>query len=137
MNRHTMKIIFSLLAFLAAVMLTGCQSPKAAASVAGNVSTRNNAYSLLHQLLSQQKNVSLLRFIKSEPADLKKLINQIAKTSGAGAKLLEQFAKDDPSINLDDLRLPPGEVATRDAIVPPSRRNYWGRAALNLNSPCC
>jgi hypothetical protein len=30
---------------------------------------------------------------------------------------LEEFAKDDPSIKLDDIRLPPGELATRDAIA--------------------
>jgi hypothetical protein len=71
----------------------------------------------LHQLLADQKNISLLRFIKSEPADLKQLVNRIATTSGTGARLLEKFAEDDPSIRLDDLRLPPGELATREAIA--------------------
>ena len=103
-----MKIILPLLALLVAGVLTGCQSPPSAHPSASRVSTRNNCCSLLYQLLEQEKNVSLLRFIKSEPADLKKLVNQIATTSGAGAKLLEKFAKDDPAINLEDLRLPPG-----------------------------
>jgi hypothetical protein len=80
-------------------------------------STRNNCYSLLHQLLDEQKDVSSLRFIKREPTDLKTLMKRIATTSGIGATLLEEFAKDDPSINLNDLRLPPGELATRDAIA--------------------
>ena len=78
---------------------------------------RNNCYSLLHQLLDEQKDVSLLRFIKSEQSDVKKLVKRIAATSGTGARLLEEFAKDDPSIRLDDIRLPPGELATRDAIA--------------------
>ena len=78
---------------------------------------RNNGYSLLHQLLDEQKDVSLLRFIKSEHTDVKKLVKRIATTSGTGARLLEEFAKDDPSIRLDDFRLPPGELATRDAIA--------------------
>ena len=113
-----MKTSFAAM-LLVACVLTGCQSPKAMPS-SGNdasLSTRNNCYSLLHQLLAEQKDVSLLRFIKSEHADVKQLVKRIATTSGTGAKLLEKFAKDDPSIRLDDIRLPPGELATRDAIA--------------------
>jgi len=103
----------------AACILTGCQSSKVRHSSGGaaSQSTRNNCYSLLHQLLAEQKNVSLLRFIKSENADVKILVKQIATTSATGATLLEKFAKDDPTINLDDIRLPPGETDTRDAIA--------------------
>jgi hypothetical protein len=72
---------------------------------------------LLHQLLDEQKDVSILRFIKWEHSDVKNLVKRIATTSGTGAKLLEEFAKNDPSINLDDIRLPPGELAARDAIA--------------------
>jgi hypothetical protein len=116
-----MKIILPLLAAMLSVacVLTGCQSPKAATpSPIGAVqATRNNCYSLLHQLLNDQKDVSILRFIKREHSDVKNLIKKIAANSATGAKLLEEFAKDDPSINLDDIWLPPGELATRDAIA--------------------
>jgi hypothetical protein len=122
-----MKILFPLLTLLVAGVLTGCQSPKARVPTASSLATRNNCYSLLHQLLDQEKNVSLLRFIKSEPAGLKKLVNQIATTSGTGAKLLEKFAQDDPSIQLDDFRLPPGEVATRDAIGATKQKELLGQ----------
>lgn len=122
-----MKIILPFLALLVAGVLTGCQSPRAAPPSVINVSTRNNCYSLLHQLLDEEKNVSLLRFIKSEPANLKKLINQIATTAGTGAKLLEKFAQDDLSIRLDDLRLPPGEVAARDAIAATKQKELLGQ----------
>ncbi len=113
------KVTFLLFAAILSVtwFLTGCQSPKAAPPVHSSASMRNNCYSLLHQLLDEQKDVSLLRFFKSEHADVKQLVKRIATTSGTGAKLLEEFAKDDPSIRLDDIRLPPGEVATRDAIA--------------------
>src|SRR5450631_3716435 len=89
----------------AACVLTGCQSPKATPSSGNDASqsTRNNCYSLLHQLLDDQKNVSLLHFIKSENPDVKILIKKIATTSATGATLLEQFAKDDPAIKLDDI----------------------------------
>jgi hypothetical protein len=104
---------------LAACVLTGCQSPKAMHSSGGDVSQpiRNNSYSLLHQLLDEQKDVSLLHYIKSEHHDVKDLIKRIATTSAIGATLLEQFAKDDPTIKLDDIALPPGEEAARDAIA--------------------
>jgi hypothetical protein len=113
------KNILPLLAamLLAACVLTGCQSPKAKSPSRSSASTRNNCYSLLHQLLDEQKDVSMLRFIKPEHADVKNLVKRIATTSGTGARLLEEFARDDPSIRLDDLRLPPGELATRDAIA--------------------
>lgn len=114
-----MKLIFSLLAglCLAATLLTGCQSLKVSPASVGNFSTRNNGYSLLHDLLAQQKDVSLLRFIKSEQPETKKLVKRIATASGAAATLLEKFAQDDTSIRLDDLRLPPAELATRAAIA--------------------
>jgi len=115
------KLILPLLAAMlsAACLLTGCQTTKVTAPSESNAaqSTRNNCYSLLHQLLDEQKDVSILRFIKPEHSDVKNLVKRIATTSGTGAKLLEEFAKDDPSIKLDDIRLPPGELATRDAIA--------------------
>ena len=123
------KVILPLLAamFSVACFQVGCQSPKAAPQVQGGLSLRNNCYSLLHQLLDEQKDVSMLRFIKSEHADVKTLVKRIATTSGTGAKLLEEFAKDDPSIRLDDLRLPPGELATRDAIASTKQKELLGQ----------
>ncbi|MEI8291266.1 MAG: hypothetical protein WCH99_17500 [Verrucomicrobiota bacterium] len=113
---------------LAAGVLTGCQSPPVKPPVESVTSLRNNGYSLLHQLLDEQKDVSLLRFIKSEKPEVKKLVKRIATTSGTGAKLLEKFAKDDPSIRLDDLRLPPGELATRAAIAATRQKELMSRA---------
>ena len=103
----------------AACVLTGCQSPKARSPGESGAAptTRNNCYSLLHQLLNDEKNVGVLRYIKRESDEVKNLVKKIAATSAAGAKLLEEFARHDPSIQLDDLRLPPGEAATREAIA--------------------
>jgi hypothetical protein len=112
-----------------ACVLTGCPSPKAKAPSGSNAaqSTRNNCCSLLHQLLNDQKNVSLLRFIKREQDEVKNLVKKIAANSAAGAKLLEEFARHDPSINLDDLRLPPGEAATREAIASTKKKELLGQ----------
>jgi hypothetical protein len=123
------KIILPLLTAVLSVacVLTGCQSPKAKAPSVNSASTRNNCYSLLHQLLDDEKDVSMLRFIKPEHADVKNLVKRIATTSGTGATLLEKFARDDPSIRLDDIRLPPGEVATRDAIASTKQKELLGQ----------
>ena len=126
-----MKIIplFLTLILSVACFLTGCQSPKASSSVESGaaLATRNNCYSLLHQLLDDQKNVGLLRFIKREEDDVKKLVKKIGANSAAGAKLLEEFARHDPPINLDDLRLPPGEAATREAIASTKKKELLGQ----------
>ncbi len=125
------KIILSLLAvmLLAAGVLTGCQSPKARAPIDGDAAqaTRNNGYSLLHQLLDEQKDVSILRFIKREHTDVKNLVKKIAVNSATGAQLLEEFAKNDPSISLDDIWLPPGELATREAIASTKKKELLGQ----------
>ena len=112
-----------------ACVLSGCQSPKARAPSGGSAaqSTRNNCYSLLHQLLNDQKNVSLLRFIKREQEDVKTLVKKIAANSATGAKLLEEFARHDPSITLDDIQLPPGEAATREAIASTKKKELLGQ----------
>jgi hypothetical protein len=127
-----MKIIPSFFtALLSAVcLLAGCQSPKAVTPRESGAiqSTRNNGYSLLHQLLAEQKNVSLLRFIRPEQADVKKLMKKIATNSGTGAALLEKFARDDPSISLDDIQLPPAELATRAAIAATKKKELLSQS---------
>ena len=113
-----------------ALILAGCQSPKPGPppdSIPAQM-TRNNCYSLLHQLLEQQKDVSILRFIKREHTDVRNLVKKIAVTSGTSSKLLEEFAKHDPSISLDDIRLPTGEVATRDAIAATKQKEILGQS---------
>jgi hypothetical protein len=87
---------------------------------------------LLHQLLDEQKDVSMLRFIKRENSGLKALINKIAANSAAGAKLLEEFTRHDPSINLDDIRLPPGEAATREAIASTKKKELLGQTGYEF-----
>ena len=125
------QCIFPLLAgmLLATCLLTGCQPPKVKPPIESSAAqaTRNNCCSLLHQLLDEEKNVSLLRFIKREETDVKKLVNKIAIDSATGAKLLEEFARHDPSLKLDDFRLPPGEVATREAIAATKKKELLGQ----------
>jgi len=83
---------------------------------AGKIEVRNNAASLLADLLGDEKNVSKILIIKHNSAELGRLIKLISKTAGDGANELETLAKSDPTLNLHSLQLPPGEVATRAAI---------------------
>jgi hypothetical protein len=100
------------------VLLTGCQTqPTRASASAPSLVLRNNTYSLLYQLLSEQKDVSKLRFIKVEQVDIKNLTKKIAAASKAGAEELEEFSHRDSSIDLKAVALPTGEVKTRDAIA--------------------
>ena len=68
----------------------------------------------------------MLRFIKPERADVKNLVKRIATTSGTGSQLLEELARRDPSIRLDDFQLPPGRLATRDAIASTEKKELLG-----------
>lgn len=125
----------SLAAFLVFFgIFAGCQTPtsKPAPGTSVGNATRNNCYSLLHQLLDDQKDVSLLRFIKREQEDVKELVKRIASTSGAGAKRLEEFAKADSSIRLDALQLPPGETATREAIASTKKKGLLGQSGARF-----
>jgi hypothetical protein len=69
----------------------------------------------------------MLRFIKREHTDVRKLVKKIATTSGAESKLLEEFARHDSSINLEDFGLPPGEVAARKAIAATKQKELLGQ----------
>ncbi len=106
-----------------ASLLTGCQSvrPHPQHKLAPNTVTRNNCLSLLHDLLSQENNVSLLRFIKDEQGDVRGLIRRVSERSAAGVRMLEIQAKEDNTIVLDALDLPSGERATREAIAASTR----------------
>lgn len=129
--KRTMNIVSPLLMalLLVAGVLTGCQSPKARAPVESSAAqaTRNNCYSLLHQLLADEKNVSLILYIKREQDDVEKLVKKIAANAAAGAKLLEGFAQKDPAIPLDDFGLPSGEAATREAIAATKKKELLGQ----------
>jgi len=92
--------------------------PEAAApSHDSRLGVRNQGYSLLYKLLSDEKNVSKLLVIKNENSDVGELIRKIAKTTGDAAKELEAFARGDPHLHLNMDGLPIAEQQTRDLIA--------------------
>ncbi len=80
------------------------------------IEVRNNAASLLADLLGDDKNVSKILIIKRNSAELGRLIKAISKTAGNGAEQLETLAKNDSTLNLHALQLPPREIAARAAM---------------------
>ncbi len=76
---------------------------------------RNNASSLLAQLLDQEKNVSKVLIIKHASRDLSGLIKAISTAAVDGAKRLKGLAQDDPTLDLRRQDLPAGEKAGRQA----------------------
>jgi hypothetical protein len=82
---------------------------------ADKVQVRNNAASLLAQLLDEEKNVSKVLIIKHGSRELSGLIEAISTAAADGAKRLKGLAQDDPTLDLGRKDLPAGEKASRDA----------------------
>lgn len=78
---------------------------------------RNNAYSLLYQLLNDERDVSKLLLIKRDSRELNRLAKDISITSGRAADQLKGFGEQDGALALNATDLPPGEAATRNAIA--------------------
>jgi hypothetical protein len=122
------RVAFGALACSA--LLFGCStsgpvSPSAAPAPAtaghteaadNKIQVRNNASSLLAQLLDQEKNVSKVLILKHGSRELSGLIKTISTAAADGAKRLKGLAQNDPTLDLMRLDLPAGEKASRDAI---------------------
>ena len=112
------------LGLLLGIVLMGCATKPPTVAPETNVPSRdsrlairNQGYSLLYKLLSDEKNVSKLLVVKNENSDVGELIKKIARTTGEGAKELEAFAKGDPHLHLNMDGLPVAEKETRELIA--------------------
>ena len=77
---------------------------------------RNNAGSLLYDLLGDEKNVGKILIIKRNSEDLGQLIKAISEAAADSENQLALLAKNDPSLNLRAIKLPQGEKSTRNAV---------------------
>jgi hypothetical protein len=93
---------------------------------------RNNAYSLLYDLLDDERHVSKLLIVKRDSRELNRLINRISDVSAEGVDRLKRFAAKDPSLNLKVMGLPPAEQATRKAIAETKRNQLLGRSGADF-----
>jgi hypothetical protein len=81
---------------------------------AQQIEARNNAASLLADLLGDEKNVSKLLIVKHSSPQTEQLIKTISKAADDGGKQLDSLAKVDNALKLDAMQLPPGEKQARD-----------------------
>jgi len=103
---------------LASTVSEPANSPTVASALsADKTATRNNAASLLYQLVQDEKNASLLLLVKGNRPEVNSLVKAISATAGEATKNLQALAKADPSLNLHATDLPSGEVAVRAAIT--------------------
>jgi hypothetical protein len=79
------------------------------------IQVRNNASSLLEQLLDEEKNVSKVLIIKHASREVSGLIKAISIAADDGAKRLKGLVQGDPALDLGRQDLPVGEKASRDA----------------------
>jgi hypothetical protein len=110
-TRYGLPLILAVLAVGCRTMLPPSEVPTQAARPSSE-----HGYALLFDLLGDEKDVSKLRFIKRERADLNNLVKEISKVCGDAHKQLEVFGKADPALNLKDLGLPAAEMEARKAI---------------------
>jgi len=110
------------IALAAIFVLSGCATlepeprAKAGAPTHINASELSGGYALLYDLLSKEKQSSLLSIIKKESPELRSLLEKISDTSKATAKELDTLAKMDPPLNLKVTHLPRIELAARESI---------------------
>lgn len=107
---------------LLAATMCGCSSVRPGPSAVSTVKPtklqiRNNAASLLSDLLNDEQNVDKVLIVKNASLEIKSLIKLIAATAAAHNRELDQMATNDPTLHLDATDLPPGETATRDATA--------------------
>ncbi|MEI9864902.1 MAG: hypothetical protein WDN00_10185 [Limisphaerales bacterium] len=77
---------------------------------------RNNAASLLYDLLGNEKNVSKILIIKRNSDELGQVIKAISEMAARNRKALDQLAEKDSGLNLHMMGLPQGEMAARAAV---------------------
>src|ERR1700759_2766085 len=71
-------------------------APGPAEKSPADLQTRNNALALLDDLLNDEKNLSKLLIVKRNSDELGRLVENISKTAGKGAEMIQSIAKNDP-----------------------------------------
>ena len=114
---HGIILLFLMALFCGCTQTKHLEPGKAKLPVDKKLETRNNAASLLYELLGSEKNVSKILIIKSNSESLGRLIKAISEQSADYQKRLDSLASNDVNLNLQTMELPPGEKATRAAVA--------------------
>lgn len=76
-----------------------------------------HGYALLHEILGQERQVSMLLVIKGERDALERVIDEIAETCGDAYERLEELGEADPRLELRDTGLPAEERRARELVA--------------------
>ena len=110
--------LFTSAAVVCLVALAGCSTVPPVIPFFGRQSRiRDEGYSILYTLASEQSNVNKILIIKSASAKVSAEIKQIAEVFSQAKKQLDEFAKEDGSLNFKMSHLPSMEEKTRAAIA--------------------
>jgi hypothetical protein len=114
-----MRILVAAVIFLSGCAATTTKPPEPAPVTAQDqrFAIRNQGYSLLYDLLSDQQNASKLLIVKKENADLGALVKEISRVSKEAVQGMEAFAKADSHLHLKMPGLPLVEQQTRELIA--------------------
>lgn len=116
------RTVALLLCGVAVLGMTGCEtsrhrpSPHSRAD-SSSIATRNNAASLLYQLLGDESNVSKLLIVKRDRRELNELIKKVSSSCGDARERIEHLGRADHTLDLTQTSLPSGEQATREAVA--------------------
>ena len=110
--------LFTCAAVVCLVASAGCSTVPPLIPFFGRQSRiRDEGYSILYTLASEQSNVGKILIIKSASAKVSAEIKQIAEVFSQAKKQLDEFAKEDGSLNFKMSHLPAMEEKTRAAIA--------------------
>ncbi|MES2308518.1 MAG: hypothetical protein V4507_06615 [Verrucomicrobiota bacterium] len=82
-----------------------------------------NAYSLLYDLLLNEKDVAKVLTISKERKAIDPLIREISVTADESLQILDHSQKKEPALTFNSAHLPVGEKATRDEISKTKMKN--------------
>ncbi|MGD0651736.1 MAG: hypothetical protein ABSA97_11460 [Verrucomicrobiia bacterium] len=101
-----------------ALAVTGCSAVQRILPTTAwrQARVRNEGYSLLYQLLSQESDVAKILIIKRADPPVADVIKEIANTSGQAKKALDLFHEKDRHLSFEMTNLPQIEQQTRAAI---------------------
>jgi hypothetical protein len=120
------RAILPLFILALCVLISACKSAGGQTSAAEEGGVNTYGYALLTDLMGDERNVSKLRIIKNEREEIGRLLKEISQVCGDAYKVLENYGRTNPSLNLKSLGLPAAEVQTRKAIAETKRKALLG-----------
>lgn len=121
-----------LLLFLASFLLACSSVSKKSYINSSKEGDLNGAYTTLYELVSKQKDLNKIGFIKSLSPELKPLLEDISGTSEKIAKKLKTWSSEDPELHLNFNSLPSFERQVRKEIESDTTKKIIGSSKDSL-----